>query len=374
MVATVQRCDIATEDPVAGLAALGRVFPGLRTHHPVGRPFGLALSSTILGPVASHHVHWRSPPVTGTADLTGVVAIGHVMAGTPALGVDTEWIRPQGPFLHPPGEHPAAWAELETGVVTLERAVVEEYAQHLADTDRFRLVFTGHTPVNKTAAARWVHTMGHLRTTVLAHTEAMEVPLIRSEAVRTLITTVLACFPNTLQDHVQPGPQAGTLGRALRRATAFIDENLDTDISLAQITAAARLSPHGTLAAFRRHTGLTPQEYVRSTRLDAARHDLLQHTPEHPGGVTAIAAHWGFADPVGFRHQYRTTYQEPPPPPPCSAAEPARTSPAETGRGAVPPPPQTSTGAAATAHGQPAPSPIVSMQIPLALLMVGSRI
>lgn len=63
----------------------------------------------------------------------------------------------------------------------------------------------------------------------------------------------------------------GLSGYRLRRATEFINAHLEQDLSLAEIAAAADLSQFHFARAFRRTTGLTPQQYLMQRRVERAK-------------------------------------------------------------------------------------------------------
>jgi AraC family transcriptional regulator len=63
----------------------------------------------------------------------------------------------------------------------------------------------------------------------------------------------------------------GLSGYKLRRATEFINDNLEQDLTLAEIAEAAGLSQFHFARAFRRTTGLTPQQYITQKRIERAK-------------------------------------------------------------------------------------------------------
>jgi transcriptional regulator GlxA family with amidase domain len=93
----------------------------------------------------------------------------------------------------------------------------------------------------------------------------------------------------------------------LRRAVAFIHDNADGDIGLADIAAAANVTPRSVQYMFRRHLGTTPLEYLRRVRLERAHRDLQKADPDHDT-VTAIACRWKFTHPGRFSMQYKRVY------------------------------------------------------------------
>src|SRR5262249_4895393 len=57
----------------------------------------------------------------------------------------------------------------------------------------------------------------------------------------------------------------------LRRVTEFIEENLDHDLTLAEIAEIAELSPFHFARAFKQATGSTPIQFLTRRRIDLAK-------------------------------------------------------------------------------------------------------
>jgi AraC family ethanolamine operon transcriptional activator len=100
-------------------------------------------------------------------------------------------------------------------------------------------------------------------------------------------------------------------GRALaRKAEAWLRQNLAEPPTIAALCGALRVSPRTLHEAFRQHVGATPKAYVKTLRLNAARHDLLG------GGrgkrVTDAALDWGFEHFGWFSRDYRRLFGETP--------------------------------------------------------------
>lgn len=68
----------------------------------------------------------------------------------------------------------------------------------------------------------------------------------------------------------------GLSGYKLRRAQEFINENLEEDLTLSEVAAAVNLSPFHFNRAFRRSTGLTPQQYLVRQRINRAKELLIK--------------------------------------------------------------------------------------------------
>lgn len=73
---------------------------------------------------------------------------------------------------------------------------------------------------------------------------------------------------------VQENTNGGLSGYKLRRVREFINANLEEDLSLAEIAEVADLSQFHFARAFRKSTGLTPQQYLMRQRIERAK-DLL---------------------------------------------------------------------------------------------------
>jgi AraC family transcriptional regulator len=94
----------------------------------------------------------------------------------------------------------------------------------------------------------------------------------------------------------------------LRSVIDYVGDNLSRDLSLAEIAAAANLSPYHFARAFKRSTGLSPHQYVLHRRIERAK-DLLKGT-DLPVGVVALRV--GFASPSHFSQQFKRIVGTPP--------------------------------------------------------------
>ncbi|MGY0489614.1 GlxA family transcriptional regulator [Streptomyces sp. WG-D5] len=101
-----------------------------------------------------------------------------------------------------------------------------------------------------------------------------------------------------VHDHV-PTPQ----GSAFEPLLTWLRENLERDLSLADIAAHAGVSTRTLMRRFREQTGSTPLQWLHRARIRQAQH-LLETTP-HP--VERIAAQVGFGSPTAFRDRFKRT-------------------------------------------------------------------
>lgn len=158
------------------------------------------------------------------------------------------------------------------------------------------------------AGRAWQRTVDYVRSVL--DEQSLSTPLVVSTARRTLAATLLAATDPPSEPTWTERHDATT--RTVQRAIVFIETNPDLDIGVAEIAAAAHVSPRAIQLAFRRHLGTTPSAYLRRVRLDRARADLLAAEPAGGVTVTAIAARWGFPRASRFAQQYRALYDEPP--------------------------------------------------------------
>ncbi|MFD9701709.1 ANTAR domain-containing protein [Lentzea sp. NPDC059081] len=164
-----------------------------------------------------------------------------------------------------------------------------------------------HHPVDASSAEHVRRAIAHLRDDVLAVAGIGDNELIVATATQYLATAVLNAFPTTAS-----GRAPDLAGRdlhlgVLRRAVAFIEANADRPIALADVAAAARVSPRAVEQAFRHHLGTTPMAHLRRVRLDSARAELRVSGTDDTA-IDRIAKRWGYLRPAAFASHYRATY------------------------------------------------------------------
>ncbi|WP_410671716.1 helix-turn-helix domain-containing protein [Amycolatopsis sp. cmx-4-68] len=107
-----------------------------------------------------------------------------------------------------------------------------------------------------------------------------------------------------LTRHAQAPPprEPGREELRTRRAVRFIRDNHHLPLSLADMAAAAELSPFHFLRVFKTATGQTPYRYLTRIRVERA----CRHLERGELSVTEIAQVCGFATPSRFASAFRT--------------------------------------------------------------------
>ncbi|MBE1493448.1 AraC family transcriptional regulator [Amycolatopsis lexingtonensis] len=93
-----------------------------------------------------------------------------------------------------------------------------------------------------------------------------------------------------------------------RRAVQFIRDNHHRPLTLADMAAAADLSPFHFLRVFKTATGQTPYRYLTRVRVEQA----CRHLERGDLSVTEIAEACGFATPSRFASAFRAQIGQPP--------------------------------------------------------------
>ncbi|MCD2186887.1 AraC family transcriptional regulator [Actinomycetospora soli] len=216
------------------------------------------------------------------------------------------WVEPDRPQRQ--------WTEdVRFDFARLDLAALTAVAAGLCDLEPSQVRF--HRRVEGTAPPErvrwWDSTRRWVAEHVLADDLVADEPLVRAEAFRSLARATVLTVPGTALDRLTD-PTAPVPGPAepatLRRAVAYIDRHAAEDIGLTEIAAAARVTPRGLQATFRRHRDQTPLEYLRRVRLEGAHRDLGAADPTRGDTVAGVAARWGFAHPGRFSVLHRRVY------------------------------------------------------------------
>jgi AraC family transcriptional regulator len=88
---------------------------------------------------------------------------------------------------------------------------------------------------------------------------------------------------------------------ALRHVIAYIHDNLDQQLTLAELSFVAHMSPSHFARTFKHVTGVTPHQYVLNARLERAKSLLLRGNVS----ISEVAHKLGFFDQSHFTRSFK---------------------------------------------------------------------
>lgn len=218
----------------------------------------------------------------------------------------------EGPVLVPPTSSSTRWEHsYRARTVRIEQSAIDAFAREHFDRPRATVSFTGTSALSARHADYWRAVTTHIRDHVIADPDVFADDLIWSQSRNLIIAAMLATFPNTTMEEEAAGASRA-LPASVRRAVAYLEANVGEPITLAEVAAAARLSPRGLQDAFRRTLGCSPLQYLRGLRLEGVRGELVAADPAAGETVERIARRWGFVQLPRFAASYREQYGENP--------------------------------------------------------------
>lgn len=203
-------------------------------------------------------------------------------------------------------------------------AVIEPGTQFCAlafrSTDGTRLIerLTGRPqrePLMLASRFRAVSSVGRalaaIVTAAIAGT-ADEAALARSpHAAALLQDSMIALLLENLQ-HNHSGSLAGNRVEQapwpIRKAIDYILANARDGIGVGDVAAAAGISVRALQQNFQRSLETSPQDYIKTVRLQGVRRELLD--PSSRRAIEDIASEWGFVNRGHFAKQYRRLFGE----------------------------------------------------------------
>jgi AraC family transcriptional regulator len=157
--------------------------------------------------------------------------------------------------------------------------------------------------VNPVGAAM-VESQSHLRSLIRRAVSFLDRD--RSEAWRCLrdADALLGreSFGETVTRQIAPPVRPGCLAAwQSRRVTEYIEEHLESKLTVKDIAAAIELSKSHFTRAFKRTLGTSPMVYIAARRVERAKHMMIVSTES----LTEIALNCGFADQSHLNRQFR---------------------------------------------------------------------
>jgi AraC-like DNA-binding protein len=309
-----ERFRIETRDLGEGCDLIARAYGPVRISTPDPDPV-IRLAGLAAGPLRLGQADLRMnlDYETGPAGqvLVGYIAAGVVRRRDPA-GQEAVFGPGDVAMLRQPGEcyrGQSHGARVRT--VSFEASLMSQVADGLAGRAPAPVRFTGTTAVSAAAAQRLRATVDFAWELAASRPAADHEPLVTGSAARLLAAITLDTFPNTATDGPSPGDCRDASSATLDRAVDFIHDRAGSDVSVADIAAAAKVSVRAVQLAFRRELDVTPMAYLRQVRLERAHQDLLAAGPAG-ATVTDVSARWGFPSSSRFAAYYREAFGVPP--------------------------------------------------------------
>jgi AraC-like DNA-binding protein len=308
--------EFETTDPHTAWEFLDRAYSS--TLRLTGTPGLVRIVRDDLGPISVDQVDLRAELRCDADPLAFFAAlevrsgwVEHTRGGVTDLAADDGVVAPASP-----GQEFRARCgpSLEGRVLNLDPRALEAAVLDVGGAESSEgvaiVAFLDLVPSTRRAAQLWSRTV-ELVSLIAAGPTRAQTPLAVAELTRLVAHTVLTTFPNATWAEPQHASSAqdATPG-SIQRAVAYIESSAADSIGLADIAAAARVSPRALQYGFRRHLDTTPMAYVRRVRLSQARASLL--SADDATTVAEVAGRWGFYNLGRFAADYRTAYGERP--------------------------------------------------------------
>ncbi|GAA3056792.1 hypothetical protein GCM10020229_80630 [Kitasatospora albolonga] len=298
-------------DPEETEAFLSLAYTPMRIGGPVenGR---VRIDRRAVGPMTVDRLAIGYPMAYDAREL-GRICLAGMDSGTLEVrsGGRQEVYGPGDAFLVAPPDQPYR-GEVRAAQYTLvlfDTTLLDDVAPTAPGDGPVRL--TGDRPVDAAAGRRLAGAIAYVRDHVLDAPGADAHELLVGTAARHLAAVALSALPHAARDARRPADSIDATPATVRRAIAFMESHADQDLSLAQLAAAAHVTPRALQYAFRRHLDTTPLAHLRRIRLAAAHRQLLAADPRRTT-VTEIAMRWGFAHSSHFASAYRAAYRTTP--------------------------------------------------------------
>lgn len=132
--------------------------------------------------------------------------------------------------------------------------------------------------------------------------------LIRQQIEQLVATTLLNSHRHNYQ---HPGQQKRAAIRPshVRRVQEYIHAHAHETLSAEMLAEIGGVSLRGLYAGFKNFLGVSPMQYLRDTRMERVRAELLTGEVNN---VTGVALRWGFAHMGRFSAEYKSRFGETP--------------------------------------------------------------
>lgn len=183
-----------------------------------------------------------------------------------------------------------------------EDKLENEIAAMLGRAVRGPVSFQPQVRTGTTGLAAWIE----LVRTVHRSRDLVQHPFVSASLSESLIRGFLSVTQHEYRERIDRSVNVGS-SPTLRAATDLIDRNANLPLTPSLIAAYCHVDVRTLHAAFRKHLGTTPMEYLRRVRLQRIRADLRDSRGTDTT-VASIVHKWGVTHLGHFSAIYRSTF------------------------------------------------------------------
>lgn len=132
-------------------------------------------------------------------------------------------------------------------------------------------------------------------------------PLVIDNLEIAIFSTLVQGFSENISDTSNIKTSEVSIAR-VREAAEYIQANMKKDLTIAEVAAAMNCSSRSLQTAFARHYGISPSQFMRNIKLEAARIELS----EGKKTITEIAFEYGFYNPGRFTKYFEQHFRKKP--------------------------------------------------------------
>jgi AraC-like DNA-binding protein len=197
--------------------------------------------------------------------------------------------------------------------VRVDRAALERHCAGLIGRPlREPIVFAPAMALDDPRAAawvRWVHWLvAELGDDLTRASPWIDSPLLAARIEQAGVAALLHCQPHSHWEALNAGGRAVSPA-FVRRAQAYIEENAQDPITIADLAQHVGVSTRALFLGFRKYRNTTPMKYLSDTRMERVREELLEGRTAGDT-VRDVALRWGFCHLGHFSARYRVRYGE----------------------------------------------------------------
>lgn len=194
--------------------------------------------------------------------------------------------------------------------VKLSRPIMEaRLSALLGNALHAPLVFAPVVELNSAAGRRWNSVVNFVRQQIQDPMPEQVRSALEMQLEDTMCLMLIELLRHNYSDRIH-NIATTVAPKTVRRATNYILDNLQANISLDELASATAVSPATLSKHFRHYLGQSPLQYIRTVKLEAI-HTVLKQS-QADVSVAQIAMEYGFNHLGRFSQYYRSQFGQPP--------------------------------------------------------------